>query len=40
MFFKMLIAIQDCVPIDEFGIWSDVIDILGFVKAEVDSATT
>ena len=30
----------ECVPIDEFGIWSKFIDILGFVKAEVDSSTT
>ena len=31
---------SECVSIDEFGIWSNFIDILSFVKAEVDSSTT
>ena len=31
---------SECVPIDEFGVWSNFTDILGFVKAEVDSSTT
>ena len=30
----------ECVSMDEFGIWSNFIDILGFVKAKVDSSTT
>ena len=40
MYFKMKIAIQNVYPMDEFGIWSIFTDILGFVKAEVDSSTT
>ena len=31
---------SNCVPIYEFGIWSNFTDILGFVKSEVDSSTT
>ena len=27
----------ECIPIDEFGIWSSFLDILDFVRAEVDS---
>ena len=27
----------ECIPMDEFGIWSSFLDILDFVKAEVDS---
>ena len=27
----------ECIPIDEIGIWSSFLDILDFVRAEVDS---
>ena len=38
--FQDLDCNSNCVPIDEFGIWSNFIDILGFVKAEIDSLIT
>ena len=28
----------ECIPMDEFGIWSGFLDILDFVKAEVDDS--
>ena len=31
---------SECLSIDEFGIWSNVIDILSFVKGGVDISTT
>ena len=38
--FQDLDCYSKCVPMNEFGIWSNFIDILGFVKAEVDSSNT
>ena len=38
--FQDLDFYSKCVPMDEFGIWSNFTDILGFVKAEVNSLIT
>ena len=38
--FQDLDCNSKCVPMDEFGIWSNFTDTLGFVKAEVDSSIT
>ena len=35
--FQDLGCYLECIPIDEFGIWSSFLDILDFVKAEVNS---
>ena len=35
--FQDLDCYLECIPIDAFGIWSSFLDILDFVKAEVDS---
>ena len=38
--FQDLDCYSKCVPMDEFGIWSNFAEILGFVKVEVDSFST
>ena len=35
--FEELDCYLECIPIDEFPIWSSFLDILDFMKAEVDS---
>ena len=38
--FKDLDGKSKCVPLDEFGIWSNFVEILDFVKAGLDSSVT
>ena len=38
--FQDLDGNSKCVPLDEFGIWSNFVEILDFVKAGVDSSIT
>ena len=38
--FQDLDCNSECVPLDEFGIWSNFVEILDFVKAGSDSSVT
>ena len=38
--FQDLNCNSKCVPLDEVGIWSNFVEILDFVKAELDSSVT